>query len=132
MKIPSEVLNKPASLGPDEIGVIRMHVPWGVEILEKAERIPRVAIEIVRRHHERYDGSGYQDKLRGEDIGQFALIAGMVDHYDAVTSDRPFRAGVTAHTAMKKMYEWRGTLFHPALVEKFIQCMGIYPIGSVV
>jgi len=132
MKIPSEILNRPAPLAPDEIGVIRMHVPWGVEILEKTNQIPYAAIEIARRHHERFDGSGYLEKLSGDAIGQLGMIAGIVDHYDAVTSDRPFRAGVTAHTALKKMYEWRGTLFQPDLVEKFIQCMGIYPIGSIV
>lgn len=132
MKIPSEILNKPGSLTGDELALVRQHVPWGIEILEKTSQIPAMALEVARRHHERYDGSGYGDKLKGDAIGNFGMIAGILDYYDAVSSDRVYRAGISAHTAMKKMYEGRGTLFHPELTEKFIQCLGIYPIGSVV
>lgn len=132
MKIPSEILNKPAALTGDEFALVRQHVPWGIEILEKADQVPAMALEVARRHHERYDGSGYGDHLRGDTIGTFGMIAGILDYYDAVTSDRVYRAGITAHAAMKKLYEGRGTLFHPELTEKFIQCLGIYPIGSVV
>lgn len=132
MKIPSEILNKPASLTGDELALVRQHVPWGIEILEKTDQIPAMALEVARRHHERYDGSGYGDKLKGDAIGTFGMIAGILDYYDAVTSDRVYRAGISAHAALKKMYEGRSTLFHPELTEKFIQCLGIYPIGSVV
>ncbi len=132
MKIPSEILNKPAPLMADEMSLARQHVPWGIEIIEKTQHLPANVMEIVRRHHERFDGSGYLDKLKGDTIGLAGLIAGMVDYYDAVTSDRIYRAGISSHVALKKMYEWRGTQFHPELVEKFIQCLGIYPIGSVV
>ncbi len=132
MKIPSEILNKPAALTADEMLMVKGHVAWGAEILEKAARIPPAVLEIARRHHERYDGSGYIDKLKGDSIGLFGMIAGIVDYYDAVTSDRVYRAGISAYAALQKMYEWRGTLFQPQLVEKFIQCLGIYPIGSVV
>lgn len=132
MKIPSEILNKPAALTADEMNLVRQHVPWGVEILEKTNQLPATAIEIARRHHERYDGSGYMDKLKGGAIGTPGLIVGIVDYYDAVASDRVYRAGISSHAALKKMYERRGSLFQPDLVEKFIQCLGIYPIGSVV
>ncbi|HSW53138.1 MAG TPA: HD-GYP domain-containing protein [Sulfuricaulis sp.] len=132
MKIPSEILNKPASLTGDELSLVRQHVPWGIEILEKTSQVPAMALEVARRHHERYDGSGYGDHLKGDAIGSFGMIAGILDYYDAVTSDRIYRGAISAHAAMKKMYEWRGTLFHPELTEKFIQCLGIYPIGSVV
>ncbi|MBI3545657.1 MAG: HD-GYP domain-containing protein [Gammaproteobacteria bacterium] len=132
MKIPSEILNKPAPLLPDEMNLARQHVPWGIEIMEKTHPLPAKVLEIVRRHHERYDGSGYLDKLQGDSIGLLGMIAGMVDYYDAITSDRVYREGISAHVALKKMYEARGTQFHPELVEKFIQCLGIYPIGSVV
>ena len=132
MKIPSEILNKPAPLLADDMNLARQHVPWGIEIIEKTQHLPATVMEIIRRHHERFDGSGYLDKLKGDAIGLAGLIAGMVDYYDAVTSDRVYRAGISSHVALKKMYEWRGTQFHPELVEKFIQCLGIYPIGSVV
>jgi len=132
MKVPSEILNKSDSLTSDELSIVKMHVPWGIEILEKASQVPAGTLEIVRRHHERYDGSGYMDGLKGDTIGTLGMSVGIIDHYDAVTSDRAYRTGISAHAAMKKMYEWRGTLFDPTLIEKFIQCMGIYPIGSIV
>ena len=132
MKVPSEILNKSDTLTSDELSLMKMHVPWGIEILEKTGQVPAGALEVVRRHHERYDGSGYMDGLKGDTIGTIGMITGIIDHYDAVTSDRAYRAGISAHAAMKKMYEWRGSLFEPRLVEKFIQCMGIYPIGSIV
>ena len=132
MKIPSDILNKPAPLTGDELALVRQHVPWGVEILEKTNQVPAMALEVARRHHERYDGSGYGDHLKGDAIGSFGMIAGILDYYDAVTSDRPYRDGISAHVALKKMYEGRGTMFNPELTEKFIQCLGIYPIGSVV
>ena len=132
MKIPSEILNKPAALTADEMLMVKGHVTWGAEILGKANQIPAAVIEVAHRHHERYDGSGYIDRLQGEDIGLFSLITGIVDYYDAVTSDRVYRTGISSYAALQKMYEWRGSLFQPQLVEKFIQCLGIYPVGSVV
>ncbi len=132
MKVPNEILNKPASLTDYEFSLMKSHVPRGVEILEGTTGIPRPAIEVARCHHERYAGSGYISGLTGDQIGFFGMIGGIVDCYDAVTSDRPYRAGMSAHAALKQMYEWRGRDFHPGLVEQFIQCMGIYPIGSVV
>ena len=132
MKIPSEILNKPAPLNADEMLMMKNHVAWGVEILDKTPNTPPAVIEIARRHHERYDGSGYAEKLKGDAIGLHGMIAGLVDYYDAVTCDRVYRSGISAYTALQKMYGWRGTLFEATLVEKFIQCLGIYPVGSVV
>jgi putative nucleotidyltransferase with HDIG domain len=132
MKVPSEILNKPAALTDYEFSLMKSHVPRGVELLERMPGIPRPAIEVARCHHERYAGSGYIGGLTGDQIGFFGMVGGIVDCYDAVTSDRAYRAGMSAHAALKQMYEWRGRDFHPGLVEQFIQCMGIYPIGSVV
>lgn len=132
MKVPNEVLNKPAALTDQEFSLMKSHVPRGVEILERMPTIARQAVEVARCHHERYAGGGYIGGLSGDQIGFFGMIGGIVDCYDAVTSDRAYRAGMSAHAALKQMYEWRGRDFHPGLVEQFIQCMGIYPIGSVV
>lgn len=132
IKVPSEILNKPGQLTDEEYALMRSHVPRGVEVLEQTSGIPRAAIEVARCHHERYNGSGYVIGLKGEEIGFFGMIGGIVDCYDAITSDRAYHAGMSAHAGLKKMYEWRARDFHPSLVEQFIQCMGIYPIGSVV
>jgi len=132
VKVPAEILQKPEPLTGEEFSLMKMHVPWGVQILEQARSIPRAAIEVTRQHHERYEGGGYIAGLRHEQISLFGMIGGIVDCYDAVTSDRAYRAGVSAHAALRQMYGWRGRDFHPRLVEQFIQCLGIYPIGSVV
>jgi putative nucleotidyltransferase with HDIG domain len=132
MKVPNEILNKPGALSDYEYALMKSHVPRGVEILDKTPGIPRPAIEVARCHHERYNGNGYLSGLKGGEIGLFGMIGGIVDCYDAISSDRAYHAGMSAHAALRKMYEWRNRDFHPGLVEQFIQCMGIYPIGSVV
>jgi putative nucleotidyltransferase with HDIG domain len=131
-RIPLEILDKPTALESHEIEIMKRHVPLGVEILEDTPGIPATAIEVARGHHERYDGNGYIEGLRGDEIGMYGLIAGIVDCYDAITSDRVYHAGISPHAALKRMYEWRGSAFHPKLIEQFIQCLGIYPVGSVV
>ncbi|MEK7206945.1 MAG: HD-GYP domain-containing protein [Pseudomonadota bacterium] len=132
MRVPNEILDKPGALTDYELALMKSHVPHGVEILEKTRDIPATAIDVARCHHERYGGDGYLNGLKGDGIGLFGMIGGIVDCYDAISSDRAYRAGMSAHAALKKMYEWRSNDFHPGLVEQFIQCMGIYPIGSVV
>ncbi len=132
MKVPNEILNKPGPLNDYEFALMKSHVPRGVEILDNTAGIPRPATEVARCHHERYSGNGYIHGLKGDQIGLFGMMGGIVDCYDAISSDRAYHTGMSAHAALKKMYEWRNRDFHPGLVEQFIQCMGIYPIGSVV
>jgi len=132
MKVPLEILNKPARLTEPEFEIMKSHVPHGLKVLENSPGVHRTALEVVGRHHERYSGGGYVTGINGDDIGLFGLIAAIVDCYDAITSDRVYHRGIPAHEALTKMYEWRVKDFHPGLVEQFIQCMGIYPIGSIV
>jgi len=108
------------------------HVPFGVGILGRTKGIPSRAVEVTRLHHERYGGTGYISNLKGDQISEFGLIGAIVDVYDAITSDRVYQRGISPLDALKKMYEWRNRDFHPMLVEQFIQCIGIFPIGSVV
>jgi putative nucleotidyltransferase with HDIG domain len=132
MKVPNEILNKPGKLTDREFEIMKSHVPQGVAILEQTQGIVPASIEVARLHHERYNGSGYANGVAGETIGLFGSIGAIVDCYDAITSDRAYHSGMTSHDALSKMYEWRNKDFHPQLVEQFIQCMGIYPIGSLV
>lgn len=132
MKVPNDIINKPGKLTDEEFTLMKSHVPRGVEILEQTNGIPSVAIDVARYHHERYAGGGYAAGSKGDEIGLFGSVGGIVDCYDAITSDRSYHAGLSAHDALNKMYSWRGRDFQPILVEQFIQCMGIYPIGSVV
>ena len=132
MKVPNEIINKPGKLTEEEYNLMKSHVPHGVSILEDTHGIPSASIDVARLHHERYAGGGYAMGAQGEQIGLFGTIGAIVDCYDAITSDRSYHAGMSAHDALKKMYSWRGKDFQPVLIEQFIQCMGIYPIGSVV
>lgn len=131
-KIPSEILSKPRSLTAQEYQIVKGHVPYGVEIARNTKGIPAEAVELVEYHHEWYDGRGYMKGLKGDIIGLYGLMGGIIDWYDAVTSERPYRRAIAPTQALTKMYEQRNRIFHPTLVEKFIECMGIYPIGSVV
>src|SRR5207342_2969266 len=83
-------------------------------------------------HHERFDGSGYPRGLRGAAIALPGLIAGIVDAFDTLTAPPPLGERMTPANALSILYKGRGTLFHPALVEQFIQCVGVFPVGSVV
>jgi putative nucleotidyltransferase with HDIG domain len=132
MKVPNDIINKPGKLTDEEFALMKSHVPRGVDILEQTHGISSVSIDVARYHHERYAGGGYAIGSKGEQIGLFGSIGGIVDCYDAITSDRSYHTGLSAHDALTKMYSWRGRDFQPLLVEQFIQCMGIYPIGSVV
>lgn len=132
MKVPLDVLNKPGKLTDAEFEIMKSHVTEGAKIVEQAHGIAPASLEVVRTHHERYAGGGYAGGLAGDDIHPFGLIVAIVDCYDAITSDRVYQKGVSPQDALSRMYAWRTSDFHPTLVEQFIQCMGIYPIGSVV
>ncbi len=131
LKLPNEILEKSEPLSEQEYQIVQTHVPLGVSILE-GTAIPRAAIEVARCHHERHDGTGYVSGMRRDEIGLFGQIGAIVDYYDAITSDRAYHVGMSAHVALRQMYAGRGQAFHPERVEQFIQCMGIYPIGSIV
>ena len=132
MRVPTDVLNKPGRLTDSEFELMKSHVPEGVKILAKADGIPEASIQVAAQHHERYSGGGYASGIAGDKIGTFGLVSGIVDCYDAITSDRVYHSGMSPYEALTNMYSWRNTDFHPGLIEQFIQCMGIYPVGSLV
>lgn len=132
LHVPSEILDKPEALTREEFEIMKLHVPNGLKILENAEGLPPAALEVVGRHHERYNGNGYAFGLSKDGIGEFGLISAIVDTYDAITSDRSYHLSLSAADALKIIYEGRQKAYHPWLTEQFIQCMGIFPIGSIV
>jgi HD-GYP domain-containing protein (c-di-GMP phosphodiesterase class II) len=132
MRVPDAILNKPGKLNEREFEIMKSHVPMGMKILERTQTVPAQALAFVREHHERFAGQGYVSGLRSSQISEFGLIGAIVDVYDAITSDRVYQNGISSLEALKRMYEWRGRDFHPRFMEQFIQCIGIFPIGSVV
>lgn len=133
VRVPDEILKKPDVLTKPERELMKLHVPYGLQILRsQAPGLPTVALDFAGWHHERYDGSGYMSGARANEISHFGHIGAITDHFDAVTSERPWRNGAAHHTTLMNMYDQRGKEFHPELVEQFIRSMGVYPIGSVV
>jgi len=132
MKVPDAVLNKPASLSAQELSVMQSHAALGRDILKQTDGIPEKAILITGQHHERYDGTGYPDKLKEEAISNFGQMASIVDVYDALTSNRVYHKGMEPTAALKKLFEWSKFHFNEELVQHFIRVIGIYPVGSLV
>ncbi len=115
-----------------EIELYRTHVDYSVEILSNTPGLPPELTGLASLHHERFDGSGYPRGLRGGGIALFGLIAGIVDTFDTLTAPPPFGENLSPSNALNIIYKGRGKQFHPALVEQFIQCIGVFPVGSVV
>ena len=130
--IPNEILDKPSALNEAEYEIMKSHVAEGVQILQGSQDITPAALEIIELHHEHYDGSGYLKGLSGDSIGELPMITAIVDTYDAMLSNRNFQQANSNVETIQEIYKYRGTHFHPWLTEQFIQCMGIYPVGSVV
>ncbi|NNF95523.1 MAG: HD-GYP domain-containing protein [Halobacteria archaeon] len=132
MKVPLEILNKPGRLTEEEFEVVKSHSMNGYNLLRQKKDMPTEVMKIVRSHHERINGRGYPQGLSGELIDQLTQITSIVDVYDAITSDRCYHDGIAPYEALKNMFEWAGENFNAELVENFIKCLGIYPIGSMV
>ena len=132
LKIPNDVLAKRERLTPEEYVLVRSHVAHSVEILKTTPGISPEIVQAVAMHHERYDGSGYPNGMRGKELGLIPAIAGLVDTFVGLTSKRPYASPVAPSNALNMLHKWRGTAFHPVLVEQFIRCIGIFPVGAVV
>lgn len=132
MKVPDEILNKPGRLTEDEFKVMKCHVVESKNILEQTDGISEISIQVAYQHHERHDGSGYPEGLKGEAISQMGKMAAICDVYDAITSDRCYHKGMAAHEALRKIFEWSKFHFDPVLVQQFMRTIGIYPVGTLV
>jgi len=132
LRLPAALLEKRTPLTAAERAVLETHVMHSVEILGGSLNVSPVLVEAVAQHHERFDGSGYPKGLKGDEISMFGAMAGIVDTYAAMTNARPYREPALPQEVLQQLYGWRGTLFNPELVEKFIQCIGIFPVGSLV
>lgn len=120
--------------GPlDDAGqrAMREHVALGVQVLDDGDSVPSHVREMILTHHERVDGSGYPGRLGGDRIPLLGRIAAVVDGYDAMISDRPYRKGLGRHMALKELYAARGEHYASEVVEQFMQCMSVYPVGSL-
>jgi HD-GYP domain-containing protein (c-di-GMP phosphodiesterase class II) len=132
VKLSPELLCRPGALSPEEYKLVQTHVESSLEILSRQEKQDLALLEIVALHHERVDGSGYPRKLAGKSLGLSAEMAGFIDAYCAIIRKRPYAPTLSTQRAIAELVLLRGTKFREIIVDQFIQCMGIYPIGSLV
>lgn len=129
--IPNDVLNKPGKLTNEEFKLVKEHPQKGYDLLVGNQNIASQALDIALHHHEKFDGTGYPDGLKGEEITLFARMGAVCDVYDAVTSNRSYKKAWSPAVAIKRMASWEGH-FDPVVLQAFIKTLGIYPVGSLV
>ncbi|MEA2080962.1 MAG: HD-GYP domain-containing protein [Pseudomonadota bacterium] len=131
-KLPDSLINVKGALNPLLMKLIHHHVNFGVEILDNTPDLPSLVRDMVLTHHERINGKGYPNGMKGEQIPVCGRIAAIVDCYDALISNRPHKKSISQSEAICAMYNWRNIDFNEDLIEQFIQCIGAYPTGSLV
>ena len=131
-KLPEKLIQNPNAYNAVEFNLVKKHVDYSIEIVQSIEGVDEAVIQMIATHHERHDGSGYPNGLKGDAIPLFGKMAGIIDCYDAMISDRPHAAAITPHEAVRKLYECSGKDFQPELIEQFIRIVGAYPVGSLV
>ncbi|MDP1692340.1 MAG: HD-GYP domain-containing protein [Burkholderiaceae bacterium] len=129
--MPIEILNKPGKLSDEEFAVMRSHPERGWALLREGQSVGEPVLDVCLHHHEKIDGSGYPHGLAGERITLLARMGAVCDVYDAVTSNRPYKAGWDPAQSMARMARWQGH-FDPAVFAAFVKSVGIYPTGSLV
>lgn len=132
ISIPERVLNKPGKLNDDEWSIMRSHPVNGARILRKTPGILNYAPVVAFEHHIKYDLSGYPSLVRRRPLSTYSLVAGIADCYDAMTTLRPYQKPRTPAEALKIMLELIGRDFEPRLMNRFVDMIGTYPVGSFV
>lgn len=132
IKVDQQILNKPGRLDADEFAVMKEHARLGYELLLGQRDLPASAVDVAHSHHERLDGSGYPRGLRDEQIPRRARIVSICDCYDAITSHRVYDSARPPKEAFKALMDGRNSQFDAKLVIRFIEWLGVFPLGSLV
>lgn len=129
--IPGAILDKPGKLTDIEWSQVRQHPLFGHRILKECGQLNPQVLDVCLHHHEKWDGSGYPHGLAGEHISLFARMGAVCDVYDAVTSNRPYKAAWDPAEALHKMAQWNGH-FDAKVFHAFVKALGIFPVGAMV
>lgn len=132
LRLDSDILNAARHLTTKELKIMKKHVEVGVNLLKEGGMMNQDVLDMVAHHHERHNGDGYPQGLKGSQIPVFARIAALVDCYDAITSDRIYARAMAPSLAIKQIYDWKDVYFQAEIIEEFIQAIGIYPAGTLV
>lgn len=130
--IDARLIGKPGLLSYSEYETVQGHVEEGLAVLEATSNLPETTVAVVLEHHERYNGLGYPYRMVGDEISLAGRLAAIVDSYDAMTADRPYRAALSPTEALRQLYEESGRQFDPALVAGLVRTLGVYPVGTLV
>lgn len=130
--IDERLVSKQGQLSQAEYAIVQSHVEEGLAVLEATVSLPETTVAVILEHHERYNGGGYPYRMAGEDITLAGRLAAVVDAYDAMTSDRPYRAALAPTAALRQLYEQGGVQFDPGLVAGLVHALGVYPVGTLV
>jgi putative nucleotidyltransferase with HDIG domain len=130
--MPMEVLNKPGKLTDEEFTIIKSHPVEGHRLLVEGGTVGEIPLDVCLHHHEKVDGTGYPHHLKGDEISLFAKMGAVCDVYDAITSNRPYKAGWDPAESIRKMTEWSKGHFDERIFQGFVKSIGIYPTGSLV
>jgi putative nucleotidyltransferase with HDIG domain len=130
--MPMEVLNKPGKLTDEEFRIIKSHPVEGHRMLVEGGAVGAIPLDVCLHHHEKVDGSGYPKGLKDAEISLFAKMGAVCDVYDAITSNRPYKAGWDPAESIRKMTEWSKGHFDERVFQGFVKSIGIYPVGSLV
>ena len=129
---PLEILNKPDKLTNEEFSIMKLHVVDGAHILRRTPETPALAPVVAFEHHLKQDLSGYPENIGSRTLNLCTMVVSVVDVFDALRSNRAYRAGLATDRIKSIMGQQDGTAFHPALLRRFVNLMGLYPIGTVV
>lgn len=127
-----DLLYQPECLTDLQRKIIRAHPVMGTDMASKSDHVDWEVLSIIENHHERADGSGYPRGLEGAGIPLLARIAGIVDTYDAMITPRPYATARTSHEAVQELLDCKGSTFQEALIEQFVQAIGLFPTGTMV
>jgi putative nucleotidyltransferase with HDIG domain len=132
VETPLDILNKPDKLTDEEFTIMKRHVVDGAHLLRRTPETPALAPVVAFEHHLKQDLSGYPEKIGARTLNLCTMVVSVVDVFDALRSNRAYRAGLATDRIKHIMGQQDGTAFHPALLRRFVNLMGLFPIGTVV
>ena len=130
--MPEGILNKPGKLSNEEFAIVKRHPVQGHKALLEGGSVGEIPLDVCLHHHEKINGTGYPDRLTGDQISLYAKMGAVCDVYDAVTSNRPYNVGWNPADTISKMTDWCKGHFDEKIFQAFVKCIGIYPVGSLV
>jgi HD-GYP domain-containing protein (c-di-GMP phosphodiesterase class II) len=126
------LLSRTGPLTAVELGEVQKHVELGLAALTPSGELDQAIVDGIAQHHEWIDGSGYPNGLKGDAISMEGRLAAIADSFTAMTSPRTYAPPLTAYQAMRELYRQAGTHYQESLVDKFVQAVGIFPVGAMV